>query len=68
MLQDMARAGSREDRLRMHHQQLMEKELRLMGAKLKLQLGGDCERTHLEPTHENENWAPAASLKVQQLS
>ena len=28
----------------MHHQQLMEKELRLMDAKLKLQLGGDCKR------------------------
>lgn len=52
----------------MHHQQLMEKELRLTDAKLKLQLGGDCRGSHPEPAEEYHNWASAASLNMQQLS
>ena len=52
----------------MHRQQLMEKELRLMDAKLKLQLGGDCKHTRQEPADQYQNWAPAVSLKVHQLS
>ena len=53
----------------MQHQQLMEKELRLMDAKLKLQLGGDCERTQSRASRPEpaQVWAPAVSLKVQQL-